>query len=142
MAIFSIVNGVLLKPLPFEDSENLVGVWHTAPGLGFDQVNSAPALYFTYRDEKRAFEEVGHWDNSQVSVTGLAEPEQLRANYVTAGVLPLLRIQPIIGRRFAEEDDVPGAPETIMLSHAYWRSQCGRRSSGAGQHAPRGRPST
>ena len=60
-AIFSIVNGVLLKPLPFEDPEELVGVWHTAPGLGFDQVNSAPALYFTYRDETRVFEEVGQW---------------------------------------------------------------------------------
>ena len=124
-AIFSVVNGVLLKPLPFEDPEDLVGVWHTAPGLGFDQVNSAPALYFTYRDEKRVFEEVGHWDNSQVSVTGLAEPEQLRANYVTAGVLPLLRVQPMIGRRFTEEDDLPGTPETIMLSHAYWQSQFG-----------------
>ena len=124
-AIFSIVNGVLLKPLPFEDPEELVGVWHTAPGLGFDQVNSAPALYFTYRDETRVFEEVGQWDNSQVSVTGLVEPERLRANYVTAGVLPLLRVQPVIGRGFSEEDDSPGEPETIMLSHAYWQSQFG-----------------
>ncbi len=124
-AIFSIVNGVLLKPLPFENSEELVGVWHTAPGLGFDQINSSPALHFTYRDENRVFEDVGHWDNRQVSVTGLDEPEQMRAMYMTASVLPLLRVQPAIGRRFTEEDDSPGTPETIMLSHAYWQTQFG-----------------
>ena len=61
-AIFTIVNGVLLKPLPFEDPDELVGLWHVAQGLGFDEsrpVNMAPAMYFTYRDEGRAFEEVG-----------------------------------------------------------------------------------
>ncbi|HSM59458.1 MAG TPA: hypothetical protein VK849_01620, partial [Longimicrobiales bacterium] len=61
-AIFSVVNGVLLKPLPFERPEELVGVWHTAPGLGFDQVNQSPALHFTYVDQSRAFASVGMWD--------------------------------------------------------------------------------
>ena len=127
-AIFTIVNGVLLKPLPFEDPDELVGLWHIAPGLGFDEsrpVNIAPALYFTYREKNRIFEDVGSWDNQQVSITGLAEPEQLDAMRVTAGLLPLLRIQPLIGRRFTEEDDSPGSPETIMLSHAYWQRQFG-----------------
>ena len=125
VAIFSVVNGVLLKPLPFEDAGELVGVWHTALGLGFDQLNAAPALYFTYRDENRVFEDVGLWDNSQVSITELEEPEQLEAMYVTAGVLPMLRTRPLIGRRFSEEDDAPGTPETVMLSHAYWQRQFG-----------------
>ncbi len=127
-AIFTIVNGVLLKPLSFEDPDELVGLWHVAPGLGFDDsrpVSIAPALYFTYRDESRAFEDVGSWDNQQVSVTGLAEPEELAAMRVTAGLLPLLGVQPLIGRRFTEDDDSPGAQETILLSHAYWQRNFG-----------------
>ncbi len=60
-----------------------------------------------------------------MSVSGLAEPEQLSAMWVTASVLRLLRVQAVIGRRFSEEDDSPGAPQTIMLSHAYWQRQFG-----------------
>ena len=78
-AIFSVVNGVLLKPLPFRDPERLVGVWHKAPGLGFDEVNQGPAFHFTYREENRGFEDIGMWNNSSVSVTGLAEPERVEA---------------------------------------------------------------
>ena len=70
-AIFSVVNGVLLKPLPFEDPESLVGIWHAAPGLGFDEVNQSPALHFTYVEESRAFESVGMWDNSSATITGI-----------------------------------------------------------------------
>ena len=78
-AIFSVVNGVLLKPLPYERPDELVGIWHTAPGLGFPKINQSPALHFTYVDEGRAFETVGAWDNSTVSITGDAEPEQVPA---------------------------------------------------------------
>ena len=82
-------------------------------------------LYFTYRDETQVFEDIGCWVSGQVSVTGPAEPEQLAATSVTAGLLPLLSVQPVIGRRFTEEDDSPGAPPTIMLSYAYWQGQLG-----------------
>lgn len=122
-AIFTVVNGVLLKPLPFEDPDELVGVWHTAPAAGLDQVGLSTAMCLTYREVNRVFEDIGFWNNRQVSVTGLAEPEQLMAVSVTAGLLPVLRVQPMIGRRFTEEDDSPGAPQTIMLSHAYWQRQ-------------------
>lgn len=121
-AIFTVVNGVLLKPLPFEDPDELVSVWH---GQASDRLPPNPALYLTYRDESRVFEDIGSFQNQQVSVTGLAEPERLSAMWVTAGLLPILRVQPEIGRRFTEEDDSPGAPQTIMLSNAYWRRQFG-----------------
>ena len=58
-AIFSIVYGVLLKPLPFTDPERLVGVWHMAPGTGFENLNQSPATYFTYREHSRTFEDIG-----------------------------------------------------------------------------------
>ena len=124
-AIFSVVNGVLLKPLPFDEPETLVGVWHTAPGLGFDTVNQSPATYFTYREEGTVFEDIGMWDNDFVSVTGIEEPERVDAIYVTDGTLPILRVRPIIGRVFAAEDDAPGSPETVILSYGYWQSRFG-----------------
>ena len=120
-AIFTVVNGVLLKPLPFEDPEELVAVWHARGGAG--NVGLSTAMGLAYREENRFFEDIGFWDNRQVSVTGLAEPEQLFAARVTAGLLPVLRVQPVIGRRFTEEDDSPGAPLTAMLSYAYWQRQ-------------------
>lgn len=122
-AIFSVVRGVLLKPLPFEDPDELVGIWHTAPGLGFDLVNQSPALHFTYVEESRTFESVGMWDNTQVSVTGLAEPEQVDAMMVTHQTLPLIGVRPFLGRAFTEEDDSPGTAETVILGNGYWKSR-------------------
>lgn len=124
-ALFSVVHGVLLKPLPFHDPERLVGVWHEAPGLGFDLVNQSPATYFTYREESRTFEDIGLWDNTEVSVTGLQEPERVEAMMVTDGTFPLLGVEPLLGRRFSPEDDSPGSPETVILSYRYWQRRLG-----------------
>jgi predicted permease len=124
-AIFSVVNGILLKPLPFDEPDRLVGVWHTAPGLGFDKVNQSAATYFTYRGQGRVFEDIGIWDNTSVSITGLEEPEEVSAMKLTDGTLPILRIQPILGRAFSAEDDSPGTPETVLLSYGFWQRRFG-----------------
>jgi len=124
-AIFSVVHGVLLKPLPFDEPEGLVGIWHTAPGLGFDKVNQSPALHFTYRDQGQVFDQVGMWDNEQASVTGLAEPERVESMNVTDGTLALLRVKPKLGRIFTPEDDAPGTASTVILSEAYWQRRFG-----------------
>ena len=124
-AIFSVVNGVLLKPLPYEDPERLVGTWHAAPGLGFETLNQSPALYFTYRAESRLLEEVALWDNQTISVTGLDRPEQVPALLVTDGFFPLLGVGAARGRVFSREDDSPGAAPTIVISHGYWRQAFG-----------------
>ena len=78
-AIFSVVNGILLKPLPYPDAERLVGVWQSAPGIGIADLNLAPSDYFTFRDENRTFQNFGVWGGDSVSVTGLAAPEQVQA---------------------------------------------------------------
>ncbi len=132
-AIFSVVNGVLLKPLPFGDPERLVGVWHTAPGLGMKIMNASPATYFTYKEEGRVFENSGVWNGESVSVTGLAEPEQVDVLNVTEGVLPTLRVQPALGRAFNVKDDSPGTPETVILSYAYWQRKFGGDQSAVGR---------
>lgn len=124
-AVFSVVNGVLLKPLAFDEPDELIGVWHAAPGIGFDELNQSPALYFTYRERSEVFAESGMWSNSTVSVTGLEEPEQVSAIRVTDGVFPLLRVQPHAGRLFSAEDDSPGTPLTVVLSHEYWQERFG-----------------
>jgi predicted permease len=124
-AIFSVVRGVLLKPLPFEDAERLVGVWHTAPGLGIETMSQAPSTYFLYRENGVAFEDIGLWDNTAVSVTGSGEPERVQALLVTDGILPVLRIDAFIGRRFRRDDDTHNAPERVMLAYAYWQRKFG-----------------
>ena len=111
-AIFSVVNGVLIKPLPYPDAQALVGVWHVAPGVAGirGDLNFSPAMYFTYREENRTFREVGLWSNGGASVTGLAEPEQVQALFVTYGTLSALGVQPAVGRWFSQADDTPGTP--------------------------------
>ena len=133
-AIFGVVRGVLLKPLPFEKADELVGVWHSAPGLGFPVMNQSPATYLTYRAEGRVFEDIGLWDNTSVSVTGTGEPERVQALLVTDGTLALLRVNPQIGRRFTAEDDSPKTPERVMLAHGYWQRKYGSDPGVLGRH--------
>jgi len=132
-AIFSVLNGVLLEPLPYEDPERLVGIWHEAPGIGFDNLNQSAGLHLAYRDHNRVFEDVGMWDSTRVSVTGRAEPEQVLAVLVTDGVFPLLRLSPSIGRTFTAEDDAPRSPETAVLGHGYWARRFGGDPNVLGQ---------
>ena len=132
-AIFSVVHGVLLKPLPFAEPERLVGIWHEAPGMGWTEVNQSPALYFTYRDESETFAESGMWSGDVVTVTGKAEPEELPALRVTDGTLPLLGVRPHLGRLFTTADDSPGTPETVLLAHGFWRRHFGADPAAVGQ---------
>src|SRR5512134_2646000 len=94
--IFSVVNGVLLKPLPFANPETLVGVWHVAPGLMEGDLNQSPATYLTYRDN-HVFQDIGMWRNGAAAVTGHGDPERLDTLNVTDGTLPLLGVQPALG---------------------------------------------
>lgn len=105
-AIFSVVYGVLLKPLPFGQPERLVSLMHTGPSPAR---NHGPATYFTYRDHQRVFEGVGVWETIEVTITGRGEPEQAEVLSVSDATLPLLRVQPLLGRLFSKEDDAPGS---------------------------------
>jgi putative ABC transport system permease protein len=126
-AIFSVINSVLLKPLPYPQAESLVGVWHTAPGvIGIgDKLNCSPTMYFTYREENRVFQEIGLWSGGGASITSSAEPEQVRALTVTYGTLEALGVQPVLGRWFSRADDTPGSPETVILTYGYWQRRFG-----------------
>jgi putative ABC transport system permease protein len=132
-AIYSVVRGVLLKPLPFSEADRLVGVWLTAPGISIKDMSLSPASYFLFREEGRVFEDVGLWDDGAVSVTGRGEPERVRVLRVTDGTLKVLRVNPALGRTFSAEDDSPKGPERVLLMHAYWQRKFGSDTSVVGQ---------
>src|SRR5262249_23145665 len=128
-AIFSVIEGILLKPLPYPDPDRLVGVSHAAPGVNISDAGSAPFLHFTYSEQGRTFQDAGMWRHDTDSVTGLAEPEEVESLYVTERVLPLLGVSPILGRSFSRQDDSPGSPLTVILGHAFWQRRFGGSSS-------------
>jgi len=132
-AIFSVINGVLLKPLPYPKPDELVGMWHTAPGINIPELNQAPSNYFTYREQNRTLADMGLYNNRSASVTGLAQPEQVQTIEVTDGTLPILGVPPLLGRWFERKDDLPGSPKTVMLAYGYWQSKFGGERSVIGR---------
>jgi predicted permease len=131
--IFSVVEGVLLKPLPYPHAEQLIGVWHTAPGIGLKEVNMSPSIYFIDREQNTTLQDIGVYNGDSLSVTGAGEPEHVRGLDVTDGTLPILGVVPALGRLFTREDDSPGKPETVLLSYGYWRKKFGASSSVIGR---------
>jgi putative ABC transport system permease protein len=128
--VFSVVNGVLLKPLPYPDSEQLVSLWLNAPGAGglanfSSGLQLSASMYYTFSEQNRTFESMGIWTPSNASVTGVAEPEQVRTEMISDGVLQTLDVPPAAGRWFAQADQDPRGGKTIMLSYGYWQERFG-----------------
>ena len=131
--IFSVLEGVLLKPLPYAHAEQLAAVRLTAPGIHLKDFEVSPSDYFIFREQGRTIQDIGLYTGDSVSITGMAEPEQVSALLVTDGTLPLLGVQPALGRGFTKEDDSPSTPETAMLTYGYWRRKFGGDASVIGR---------
>lgn len=131
--VFSVVEGVLLKPLNYPHSQQLIGLWEKAPGVNIPQLNMAPFLYFTTREQNTSFQAVGAYTGDGVSVTGVGQPEHVPSMDVTDGVLPILGVKPALGRIFTRRDDAPDAPKTILLSYGYWQRHFGGNRSAVGR---------
>ncbi|MGE5324886.1 MAG: ABC transporter permease [Actinomycetota bacterium] len=131
--VFSVIEGILLKPLPYPNSQQLVIVNQTAPGVNAKELPGSPSTYFVYRDQSRTFQDIGLITGDSVSVTGVAEPEQVRAQRVTDGLLPVLGVAPALGRGFTRQDDSPGNPKTAILLYGYWQRKFGGNRSVLGQ---------
>ena len=129
-AVFSVVNSVLLKPLNYPKSEELVSLHQIAPGAeGLGDFQSglllSPSMYFAYAEHNRSFQSLGVWINGTANVTGLAEPEQVRTVFVSDGVLETLDVPPAVGRWLSHADQVPNGPQRVMLSYGYWQRRFG-----------------
>ena len=134
VAIFAIVNAVLLRPLPIPDSERLVILRHAAPGLAqLDELPMSDALHFLYADESRTLESVAAYRDEQVSFTGPENPQRVEASNVTASFFEVLRTPPRLGRSFTAEEDRPGAAPVIVLSDGLWRSRFGAEPAVVGR---------
>ena len=131
--IFSVVEGVLLNPLPYPHPEQLIGVWHTAPGINIKDLNMAPSIYFIDREQNTTLQDIGVYDGDSLNVTGAGEPEHVRGLDVTDGTLPILGVAPALGRLFTRKDDSPGSPETVLLSYGYWQKKFGSDRSVIGR---------
>jgi len=126
-AVFSVLDGVLIRPLAYPQPNNLVGVWHSAvmQGVAIRSISLSAPMYLTYREQNRSFEQFGVWNSGTAAVTEIGDPEQVRTLVVTREILPALEVQPSLGRWFSKEDDTPGTPETVILTHEYWQNRFG-----------------
>ena len=125
-AVFSLVHGVLLEPLPYPQSERLYGLWHSAPGVGISQVTQSNTTYTVYRNFSQSFQEIGLSEGPYSrNLTGIGEPVHVDVTGATASLFEVLGIEPILGRTFSEDEDDPGAPQVALLSHAFWRGRLG-----------------
>jgi hypothetical protein len=124
-AIFTVVNAVLLRPLPYPDSERLVLVQRHFPEVTFP-VTSATKFLF-WREHVRGFETMAGYTfaSSGVNLTGVGEPERLHSLRVSVDFFRTLGVQPVLGRGFTAEEDRPGGPNAVVLSHAVWQRRFG-----------------
>ncbi|HYL77968.1 MAG TPA: ABC transporter permease [Bryobacteraceae bacterium] len=135
-AIFSIVNSVLLRPLPFQDSARLLSVLHTPPQDTFPGIPVfavSPANYLDWERENHVFEAMSPYQTRGLTRNGTNRPEVVIAGVVSSGFFSMLKVQPQLGRVFLPEEDLPGRGNAIVLSYAFWRDQFGSRPSAIGE---------
>jgi len=137
-AVFSVLNNVLLKPLPYPDSDRLVALWLNAPGAGglanFQSgLRLSPSMYFTFREHNRTFQSLGVWTADRATVTGLAQPEEVHVGLVSLGVLESLEVPALAGRLLSSVDQDPHGAKRVMLSYGYWQRRFGGSRAAVGQ---------
>src|SRR5215213_9412444 len=124
-AIFSVVNTVLLRPLPYKDPEGLVMVWEDATKQGYPRDTPAAANFVDWRDQNQVFEGMAAIADESFNLTGSGEPERLEGRLVSANLFPILGVEPQIGRVFTAAEDQPGAQRVVLLSYALWQRRFG-----------------
>ena len=120
-AIFSVVDSVLLRPLPLKDPDRVVAVWEHSLRAGVDRNEMAPANYFDLRRQNQVFDGLGAFGDQSLNLTGAGEPARLDARLVTANVFSLLGVAPALGRTFSPDEDQPGQNRVVVLSDGLWR---------------------
>src|SRR5262249_4220963 len=126
-AIFSVVNTVLLRPLPYKDPQQLVAVWEVQGKA--NQILFSPAEFLDYQAQNQSFTEMAAYRSASASLTGQGEPEQLNGLIVSANFFSLLGVPAARGRVFQPEDGRDGAPRVAVISHDFWQKRFGGASN-------------
>ena len=127
-AIFAVVNGVLLRPLPYGHPDRLVGAWHALPTIGIPRANQTSATYFAYKRFAHTIDGIAAYQDGAENVAdpaGGTEPQRLRSALITANLIPLLEVSPKLGRSFTEAEDQPNGPAVVIISEGMWRTRFG-----------------
>ena len=127
-AIFAVIDGVLLRPLPYGEPSRLVGAWHALPGVNIEKGNQTSGTYFTYKRFARSIENMGLSQEAAVNLAapgGDGEPERVASAFITATLIPTLQVTPLKGRNFSDVEDAPNGPRVVIISEQLWRSRFG-----------------
>jgi putative ABC transport system permease protein len=142
-AIFSVIDGVLLRPLPFKDPKSLVMVWETDPERGRDRNVVSPANYLDWRAQNSTLADIGSYIDWRGNLTGIDEPIEVAVSIATATFFSVLGVPAELGRVYTPEEDVPNGPNVVVLSHRLWERQFGARRDVIGTRLNlNGRPNT
>src|SRR5438132_1978883 len=124
-AIFSVVNGVLLRALPYRQDDRIVTVWQSAPKRGVEREETSPADFFDWSEQSQSFEELGMAEPWGHLLIGDADPEAIRSWVISPGFFEALGAQPILGRTFLPEEYQPGASPVVIVSYNWWQTHFG-----------------
>src|SRR5215204_6355328 len=124
-AIFSLVNSILLRPLPFREPDRVVRLIQASPKLGLATWGVSQADFAAYREQNRSFETVAIYNNTAINLTGEGEPERLPMANVTADFFKVFGVNPLLGRTFVEGEDVEGRNLVCVISYAFWQRRFG-----------------
>jgi len=134
-AVGSLVNGVLLTPLPYQAPDKIVGVWFSSPNFpgGLSRVRQSAATYVLWRDRSQAFEAFALAERAAVTVDDRAAPQRITGAVVTPEVFRVLSVVPVVGRGFDDDDNLPGADPTVILAFDYWATRFGSDPAAVGK---------
>lgn len=138
-AVFTVVDSILLKPLPYPQPQQLVAVWLHAPGAAglanfAEGLRLSPSMYLTFAEHNRTLQSIGVWFSGTANVTGIATPEEVHSTYISDGVLQTLNVPPAVGRWILTSDQVPRSHQVVMLSYGYWQRRFGGDRSVIGRN--------
>ena len=131
--IFSLVNGVLLKPLPYPDSDRLVALFNNQPQQGQDFAGLTAPAFVDWRAQSTSFEDLAAYQPGGFDLTGNGEPARIFGIRASASLFPLLRVQPMLGRNFTAQEDVDGKKRVAILGNRLWRERFNRSSDVLGR---------
>ncbi len=132
-AMFTVINAVLLRPLPFREPDRLVGIWEETQMFGLHYSPVAMGNYTEWKAQSRSFESMGALENATYRLLGYGEPEQADGSVVSASLFRVLGVQPVRGRLFRDDEDKPGAPGAVIIGYGLWQRRFAGSPGAIGQ---------